>query len=95
MKHLLKVAKTYCLLKAKVEAASKLTLIDDANDLSYLLGNLKDLEKFDLKGSLRMRGEPRLTQTVQRCEEHIAIFQKAMALEYFQIVNLEVELLYT
>ena len=74
VKQFFTVAKTYRILQSQVKAVSKLTPSDSANDLSHLPGNLKDLKKFDLKGYVRVRGELRFTQTVQRCEEIIARF---------------------
>ena len=95
VRQLFTVAKTYRIVKSKVKAASKLTPSGDVNGLSHLPGNLKYLKNFDLKGSARVRGELRFTQTVQRCEEIIARFWLETANKYFTNANLEVELLYT
>ena len=87
------MAKTYRILKSRVKAVSKITLSNDANDLSHLPGNLKDLKKFDLKSFVRVRGELQFTQTFQHCEEIIARFRLKMANEYLTNTKLEVELL--
>ena len=49
VKQLFTAAKTYHIFKSKVEAASKLTPVNDVNDLSHFLWNVKDLKNVNSK----------------------------------------------